>query len=165
MSQTKFVSYADQGFWAYDVALSVFLKALVDAAEACGDVRTAWLSAATSYWREVACIPDWSLTLNAEWSPSQHETFVFLAEKACTTLSTRESIPAEELAVSPILDGMQIFLRGAREVATAPVVELGRAIIALTTKQLPEAPKGEIWLYGAPTGRCTLRLLQVQKTK
>ena len=33
MSQTQYVKYANRGFWAYDVALGVFLKHLIDAAE------------------------------------------------------------------------------------------------------------------------------------
>ncbi|HKV95735.1 MAG TPA: hypothetical protein VJW20_24550 [Candidatus Angelobacter sp.] len=49
-----------------------------------------------------------------------------------------------------ILDDIRIFTRGATEVFTAPIVELGRAIIALVRGELPEAPKGQILLYGAP---------------
>jgi len=43
-------------------------------------------------------------------------------------------------------------------VDTAPVVELGRAMMALLSNELPEAPKGEAWLFGTPDGRSTIRM-------
>ena len=42
------------------------------------------------------------------------------------------------------------------EVLTAPIIELGRAIIALMSGNLPRPPKGETWFYGTPTGRSTI---------
>jgi hypothetical protein len=33
MTMTQFVRHGDRGFWAYDVALGVFLKHLIDVAE------------------------------------------------------------------------------------------------------------------------------------
>lgn len=159
MSKTKFVAYGDwsqaPGFWAYDVALNVFLKYLIDAAQANEQANTAWLSSAISDWR-VACVPDFMLRLDANWSSEQRQTFLDLAEEACAKLAARESIPAEEIVSWPILDDIRIFTRGATEVFTAPVVELGRAIIALVRGELPEAPEGQIWLYGAPEGRQTI---------
>jgi hypothetical protein len=140
VSKTKFVEYGDlnrplgdlpHGFWVYDVGLDIFLKYLIDAAQASEQANTAWLSSAISEWR-------------------------LLAEDACARLEARESIPAEEIVSWPILDDLRIFTRGADEVFTAPIVELGRAIIALVSGQLPEAPEGQIWLYGAPEGRMTI---------
>src|SRR5262249_45079298 len=164
MSKTKFIAYGNRdwaygdipsGFWAYDVALDVFLKHLIDAAEASEGTNTAWLSTAISDWR-LACVPDYGLTLDASWSAAQRQTFLALAEEACTRLATRESIPSEEIVSWPILDDIRIFTRGAAQVPTAPVIELGRAIIALVNRQLPEAPEGQIWLYGTPEGRMTI---------
>lgn len=34
MTATQFIEYERDGFWAYDVVLGVFLKHLIDAAEA-----------------------------------------------------------------------------------------------------------------------------------
>jgi hypothetical protein len=164
VSKTKFVEYGDlnrplgdlpHGFWVYDVGLDIFLKYLIDAAQASEQANTAWLSSAISEWR-LACIPDYGLTLDASWSSEQRQTFCVLAEDACARLEARESIPAEEIVSWPILDDLRIFTRGADEVFTAPIVELGRAIIALVSGQLPEAPEGQIWLYGAPEGRMTI---------
>jgi hypothetical protein len=46
----------------------------------------------------------------------------------------------------------------ANQVFTAPAIELGRAIIALLFGELPEAPKGEVWIFGTPMGRSTIRM-------
>jgi hypothetical protein len=141
MSATQYVKYADRGFWAYDVALGVFLKHLIDAAEKSDRATTAWLSHAISSWRVVACIGDYGLTLDADWSASQRRDFIALAEEASARLAKRASIPAEEIVRWQVLDDLSIFPRGATEVLTAPIVELGRAIIELVSGELPEAPR------------------------
>jgi len=158
MTKTQYVEYADRGFWAYDVALGVFLKHVIDAAEKSDQAETAWLSTAISSWRVVACISDYGLTLDADWSAPQKQAFIALGEVACARLAERASIPVGEIVGWPILDDLRIHTRGATEVLTAPVVELGRAIIALVSGELPEAPDGKIWFYGTPTGRQTLGL-------
>jgi len=157
VTKTQFVGFGNRGFWAYDVALGIFLKHLIDAARASEQSDTTSVSSAVADWRVTACISDYGLTLDPAWSANQHETFVGLAEEACKSLATREYIAAEEIVSWPILEDMRIFPRGAKAVFTAPVVELGRAIIDLVSGQLPDAPKGEIWFYGTPEGRCTLR--------
>jgi hypothetical protein len=156
MTKTQYVGCENRGFWAYDVALGVFLKHLIDAAETSGQAKTAWLSTAISSWREVACISDYGLTLGSGWSAAQRQAFIALAEVACARLAERASIPAGEIVGWPILDDLRIHTRGAVEVHTAPVVELGRAIIELVSGELPKAPDGEFWFYGTPTGRQTL---------
>jgi hypothetical protein len=153
VSQTKYVEYADHGFWAYDVALGVLLKHLIDAAEASDEAGAAWISAAVSSWRAAAGIPNFGLTLDAGWSEHQRQKFVALAEDACARLAKRVSIPAGEIVAWPILDDLRIFPRGALEVETAPVIELGRAFIELVSGELPEPPAGKIWIYGTETGR------------
>lgn len=158
MSKSQYVEYAKRGFWAYDVALGIFLRHLIDEAEKSDDARTEWLSTAISSWRVVACISDYGLTLGASWSETERRTFVALMEGACARLEERASIPAAEIVAWPLLNDLHIFPRGATEVFTAPVVELGRAMIALVSGRLPEAPDGEAWLYGTETGRQTLRM-------
>ena len=49
MSKTTYVEYAKRGFWVYDVTLGVFLKHVIDAKEASGQAKTAWLATAISY--------------------------------------------------------------------------------------------------------------------
>ena len=57
------------------------------------------------------------------------------------------------------MDNLRIFPRSnAKELRTAPVVELGRAIVALLLDQLPTPPKSEAWFFGAPEGRSTIQM-------
>ena len=164
MSKTKYVDYGNLGFWSYDVALGVFLKHLIDAAEASDQTATAWLSTAIAEWRAVASVPDIGLTLDEGWSPAERRDFVALAESACARLAERASIPAEEVIAWPLLDDLRIHPRGATEVLTAPVVELGRAIIALISGTLPESPTGSTdWLYGTDEGRTTIGRMSTQR--
>lgn len=158
MTATKGIKFEGRFFWAYDVAAGVFLKHLIDEAEASERVDGPWLSKAVSDWRVQAAITESGLTLEEEWSSAQRQVFIELAEAACKKLATRESIPAEEIVSWPLADELRIFPRGAKEVLTAPVIELGRAIIALVSGDLPQSPEGEAWFYGTPTGRSTIRM-------
>jgi hypothetical protein len=158
VSATQFVRYAGRGFWAYDVAVGVFLKYLLDAAEKSGEAHNPWLSEAISNWRVWAVISDFGFILDEHWSPEERKTFVALAEQACAAIASRNSIPAEEIVSWPFVDNLRIFPRGTKEVHTAPVVELGRAMVALLLGELPEAPKGEAWFFGTPDGRSILRM-------
>lgn len=161
MSRTKFVKYQDRGFWAYDVALAVFLKHLVDVAEPLAAASDgAWLAKAISWWRVIACVSDYGLNIDEAWSARQMDTFIGLADQACNLLGARDRIAADEITAWPILDDIRIFPRGATEVFTVPVVELGRAVVALVNGTLPPAPSGTLWLYGTPEGRQTVRMCQ-----
>jgi len=156
LSRTKYVDYADRGFWAYDVALGVFLKHLIDAAEGSDQADTGWLSIAIANWRETAAISDIGLTLDADWSVAQRQTFIDLTGHACTSLAKRESLPADEIIAWPLLDDLRIHARGVTELPAGPVIELGQPIIGLVAGTLPEAPIGTAWLYGTDRGRETI---------
>lgn len=158
MTATKGIEFEGRFFWAYDVAAGVFLKHLIDEAEASQQADAPWLSQAVSRWRVQAAVTECGLTLEDGWSSAQRQTFVELAEAACKKLAARESIPAKEVASWPMTDKLRIFPRSATEVRTAPIIELGRAIIALVSGNLPPSPKGEAWFYGTPTGRSTIRM-------
>jgi hypothetical protein len=158
MSQKQFVSYGDRGFWAYDVALGIFLKHLIEVAEphAVGLSRE-WLAKAVSFWRVVAGVGDYGLQIDEKWSAPHLDVFINLTGQACKLLRERVSIAADELAAwPPILDDLRIFPRGATEVFTAPIVELGMAIVALVDGSLPAAPVGTWWFFGTPEGRTTI---------
>jgi hypothetical protein len=156
VSKTKLVEYGTQWFWAYDVALGIFLKHLIDASEASDHANASWLRNDISSWQEVACIQDFGLAFDAGMSAAERQTLIILADKACSQLATREYIPAEEIVAWPLVDDLHICPRGATEVLTAPIVELGRAVMALISGELPEAPPGQTWLYGTETGRHTI---------
>ena len=156
MSWKKHVNFAGRGFWVYEVALGVFLKYLIDAAEACDQAKTPWLTERISDWRVSACIGDLALSLDDEWSAAQRGTFIALAEEACSMLSKRASIPAEEMMAWRVLDGEGISTRGETEVPTAPVIELGRALISLVSGEFPEEPDGHWFIYSL-SGRGTIK--------
>ena len=158
MTTTKGVEFEGRFFWAYDVAAGVFLKHLIDEAQASEHADEAWLSKAVSSWRVQAAITEFCLTLEEKWSSAQRAIFVELAEAVCKKLEKRDSIPAKEIASWPMTDELRIHPRGATEVLTAPIIELGRALIALVSGKLPPSPKGEAWFYGTPTGRSTIRM-------
>jgi|SRR5215813_9827153 len=158
MSATKGIKFEGRFFWAYDVAAGGFLKHLIDEAEASEHSQEPWLSKAVSSWRVQAAITEVGLTLDEEWSGTQRQIFIRLAEGACKKLATRESIPADEVASWPLVDELRIFPRSRTEILTAPVIELDHAIIALVSGNLPRSPRRKAWFYGTPVGRSTIRM-------
>lgn len=63
MTATKGIKFEGRFFWAYDVAAGVFLKHLIDEAEASEQAGEAWLSEAVSDWRAQAAIAEFGFTL------------------------------------------------------------------------------------------------------
>ncbi len=154
MTQTHYVSYGDKGFWVYDVGLSVFLKYLIDEAVIyLIDRENPWLDSAVSKWRIVACISPYGISFDDSLPESQIEILMSFIDGACLHLSERKVIPGIEIECWQILDDHKIFLRGASEVHTGPLVELGQAIIQLFSGTLPPDPDGGIYIYGTPSGR------------
>ena len=156
MSQSKSVTHGDRGFWAYDIVLGVFLKYLIDVVEATGQAHTPFLAEAVSSWR-LAPIYDFGVSLEASWTPLQRQNVITFAEEACARLATRESISTEEISSWTFTGHERVFHRGLKEVCTAPVIELGQAMIALLRHELPEPPKGEAWFF-THAGRSTIRM-------
>jgi hypothetical protein len=160
VSRTAFVNYGDDGFWAYDVALSIFLKHLIDVAEPrAGEPDTRWLREEVASWRVIAgpCQGTYGLEIKQSWSQAQRELFVELARQVCDLMAKRETWSAKEITSWPILDDARIFSRGARLISTAPIIELGQAVVGLAEGTLPEPPPGTWWFFGTPEGRDTIR--------
>lgn len=134
MTATKSIKFEGRLFWACDVAAGVFLKHLIDEAEASEQAGEAWLSEAVSDWRAQAAIAEFGFTLKEQWSSAERQTFITLAERACKKLATRQSIPAQEIASWPLVNELRIFPRSATEVLTAPIIELGHAIVECVWK-------------------------------
>ena len=157
MTSKQYVEYRDRGFWAYDIALGILLKHVIDIAEPLAATPDSeWLASAVSDWRVPAAISDYGLEIDKNWSATQLDVFVNLFHRACRSVDEREAIEAEEIESWTMLDGLHLSSRGAPKVFTAPVVELGRAIIALVEGTLPVAPSGTAWFYGVPQGRTTI---------
>ena len=141
MSQTLYVSFRDNGFWAYDVASSVFLEFLIDAATQLADGDSNhWLTEAIQHWRVNAVISDSGFHLDDDWSESQIDTVIDLCCKAVAAIRDYGDIPASEAQSWPILDDRRMFVRGHDPVPCEPVARLGDAIIALLQNTLPEPP-------------------------
>lgn len=157
MSATKYVNYGGRGFWAYDFVLGVFVKYLIDAVEATGYSRAPFLENALGSWRLVPII-DIGFPLEESWTALQRQNVITFVEEACARLATRDSIPIEEIVNWPSPRGLRLFHRGLKEVRTTPVIELGRAIIALLRDELPKAPEGEAWFF-TDKGCSTIRML------
>jgi hypothetical protein len=161
MSKTTPVYFHEEMFWAYDVALGVFLKHLIDAAEP-HTIRPGreWLSEAITDWRVVAGLGGgcFALAIEEYWSQEQREFLTGLADEACRQLARRDTIGAEEAQSWNVLDGKGVFTRGAERVETAQVVELGRAFIDLIRGMLGKSPANTRWFYGCPEGRLTIAM-------
>ncbi len=162
MSQTLFVHYRDDGFWAFDVVSAVFLKHLIDAATSHLERHDEpWLADSISHWRFNAVCGDLGLYLDEAWSDEQLATFTGLARKACEALSKRDKIAADEIQSWQMLvgdgDKSHCFARGLPAVTTASAVRLGEAIIKLVNGTLPKPPPGTWWFFATEDSGETLR--------
>jgi hypothetical protein len=157
MSKTKYVEFGGTGFWTFDIGLGVFLKHLIDVAlRRAAPSDEEWIAAGVNEWRRAAAIPDIGLEIDSSWSSSQLATFAQFVGEACAVLGEREVYTAEEITSWTLYEDLRLFPRGYALYPTAPVIELGTAIVALINGSLPAAPPGRQWLYGAPEGRTTI---------
>jgi hypothetical protein len=157
MSKTKFVEFREGGFWTFDVGLAVFLKHLIDVAVPRSESPDGqWMTDAISGWRRVAVIPDIGLEIESSWSTGQLATFLDLIDETCAKLAKREGYAAEEITSWVLYEDLRICPRGYAHYPTDPVIELGRAMVALIDGSLPAAPPGRQWLFGAPEGRIAM---------
>ena len=154
MSCKLFVEYRRNGFWAYDVAVGILLKHVIDCAKKFTvQEGFAWLRDCVERWCVNAVISDFGMHLDEAWSEDQIQIVRQLIDDACNDLLQRECIPAEEMSAWNILDGEGVFPRGASQFPTAPVIELGRAVQSLFDGTLPKAPGGRTWYFGVESGR------------
>lgn len=158
MSKSQYVEYADDGFWAYDVAIGVFLKHLIDVAERRTiEPENSWLSPCIEQWRINIIVSDYGLYLDETWSDTQRQTICELIDDACTQLRKRPSIPSDEMLGWDVLDGQGVDSRGAIQFPAAPVLELAQAVQALLCGTFPSAPEGHLWFYGTESGRTAIK--------
>ena len=158
MSETQFVEFANRGFWAYDVALGVFLKHLVDAGEHPDYDEVRWVQDALPKWRTVIAVAGSGLgwQIDEGWSDGESKLFLQLVAQATEQLASREAITVDEMKQWSVFEGLDAVSRGAAVVKTAPIVELGQAIHRLLESSLPHPPEGKHWFYGTPSGRTFL---------
>ncbi|MCU0719849.1 MAG: hypothetical protein MUC83_09105 [Pirellula sp.] len=148
MSRSLYIHFRDNGFWAYDVPSSVFLKFLIDAASERLTLGTdPWLSNAIQHWRLSAVISELSRYADDEWSQSQIHTVCELCRAAVEVIRSAGDIPAGEIESWPILDEHRISTRGHDFIPCEPVARLGDAFIALLNGTLPEPPARHRWFF------------------
>ncbi|MGI9457501.1 MAG: hypothetical protein ACR2NU_13135 [Aeoliella sp.] len=148
MSRTVYVNFRDNGFWAYDVASSVFLKFLIDAAvERSASTADAWLGEAIERWRANAVVPNMGFYLDDDWSQSQIDTVIELCRVSADVLRKGGDIAAIDIASWPILEDFRIFPRGHDPVPVEPVARFGDAVVALVQGNLPEPPDRHWWFF------------------
>ena len=148
MSRSLYVDFRDNGFWAYDVASSVFLKFLIDAANERTAVDTDhWLSEAIQNWRVSAVISDLGFYLDDNWSQLQIDTVIKLCRTATEVIRAGGNIPASEIESWPILDDQRVFTRGHDPVPSKAVARFGDAVISLLQITLPEPPDRHWWFF------------------
>jgi hypothetical protein len=158
MSRTASIDHAGRNVWAYDVALGILLKHMIDAASRHDGTHRDWLSGQVDAWRLIAGIGggNYGLSVDRRWSQEQIDLFLDIVRQACRTLSERDEIPSSEIESWPILDDLRLHTRGAEVVETAPIIELGQTILALVDGTLPPAPPSTWWYVGLPGGRRTI---------
>jgi hypothetical protein len=156
MSRTFYVKFKGRGFCCFDVVGKIFLKHLIDAAEASlldsSDMpqigfKNAWLEHVIQKWRVAAIVTEYAFFLEDQWVDEQVDFACALIERACEMLSRRQQISAKEFTSWPMLDDERIFARGLASVSTACLIHLGEAVIALRNNTLPEPPAGTWWYY------------------
>ncbi len=148
MSKSVYVGFRDQGFWAFDVIVSILLKHLVEVAEP-KVADNQWLAEVVHQWRVGTVIPDsCGVNLDDNWSDEQVEVIVLLFEETCKMLQEQDNITAEQIAQWQLLDAMQIFCRGIPVFSAKSIVDLCEAIILMLCGRLPPAPAGTWWWYG-----------------
>src|SRR5262245_46659547 len=105
MSKNQFIWYRGNDFCAYDVAVGVFLKHLIDRAEQYllrHDSR--WLRECIDRWRVNAVINEYGVHLDEAWSEEQRGIIRMLIDEACGVLGERPVIASQEVESWEILD-------------------------------------------------------------
>lgn len=157
MSKSAYVEFADQGFWAFDVSLSIMLAETVWVGEGLPrDQRPEWLPGSLDKLRVLAVVSDLGFLVELSWPVDGVDLLRSLLMEVSRRLTARGTLSADEVATWDVLDGDTIGLRNAAIVDLAPVVELTQATIQLLEGTLPQAPPGTCWMYGLEGGRLTV---------
>jgi hypothetical protein len=160
MSKTTPVEFRGRGFWAFDVSLSILLAELIDVAEALGsDQRPPWLAGALPTLRVHAVVgADFLFSPDLGLEGGQLDELIGLVAEASRRLRQRRTVTAAEAAQWQVLDDHTVIWRPAAAVETAPIAELGQAIIQLLQGTLPSPPPGTWWYFGLSGGPRTIAM-------
>ena len=148
MTRTAHVNFRDDGFWAYDVAGSVFLWFLIDAAnKRLSSHDEPWLREMVQHWRVAAFITEMAHYTDDNWTTSQVDLVIQLSRHAIDAIRSHGDFAASDVQSWPVLDENRIFARGHDPIPAEPVARLGDAFIQLLQGQLPAPPDQHWWFY------------------
>ena len=147
MSQSTLVRFRGGKFWAYDVAVGVLLKYVID--RAVDGPAELWLTAAVERWRWETVVNEFGVHLDGNWSDRQVRAVDGLFAAACRDLSVRGPITAAEVE-TPAWDllpdepgrthDLGPGLRGADRFEPDRAVQVGRGVRFLLAGSLPPLP-------------------------
>lgn len=155
MSKLVSVEFVGNGFWAYDVSLSILLAEMIGVAEETSELPR-WLVGVLGKLRVHAVVPDLLLDLDFGLDEAQLDAFLTLLNDAKGRLLRRKIVTAGEAAEWRVLEDHKVLWRGADKVATAPIAELGEAMIQLIRGTIQVAPSGTWWCFGVEDGPRTI---------
>jgi hypothetical protein len=158
VSKTVPVGFRTTRFWAYDVSLSILLAETVGVAQETEQGRLApWLAGVLDRLRVQAVVgSSFALDLDLEVDDAQREQILGYVLEACRRLRRRGTVTATEAYRWNVMPDEPVIWRGADAVDTAPIADLGEAIIALIRGTLPAPPPGTWWFFGVDDGPRTI---------
>jgi hypothetical protein len=164
VSRTKTIEYAGRAVWVIDDALAVLMTYMLDAL---GDRdpsdQPAWLTEQIPDLRVTAGVSDygWTIDRGSSLTGARARELIALVEDACQRLASDHPIPLDEALTWKMLDDLPVIGRPnlwGDPINIEPVLELGRAIVALIDGTLEPPPAGTWWCFGWPSGRTTIRM-------
>jgi hypothetical protein len=160
MSKTTPVQFRGRSLWAFDVSLSILLAELIDIAEALSpQQRPPWLPGALPTLRVHAVVgADLQFNPDLDLEDGQLDELISLIAQATRRLRQQRTVTAAEAAEWRVLDNRPVLWRSADAVDTAPIAELGEAIIQLLQGTLPPSPPGTWWYFGLSGGPRTVAM-------
>jgi hypothetical protein len=153
MSKITTISYRGRKIYAYDIGRGVLLAEIARVAEESPAVNQyPWLAERLRTLRVRVLVDDYEFSLDADW-PDEQELLVELIATANQRLADRKVITAQEAMEWRVLDNHVLPWRGSEPEPTAPIVDIGDAIIQLIRGTLPPDPSdGRHWCFGFPGG-------------
>ena len=157
MSKTVFVEFRDDGFWAYDVASSIFANFIAEAASKMND-SDKWITESIHNWRVNAIVSDYGFYLDDNWSSDQIHMVRDLCHQASEAIRKFGELDGETIQSWKQINGGSIDTRGHDVIPSEPIARLGDAIAALLYQTLPAAPENHWWFYGLDKEIGTLKM-------
>jgi len=162
VSKTVAVTNGEVSFWAYDLALGIWLKLF------CDEVRSqGWAGPGATFESDVR---EWELTavlganrgldLAREWTIEKRLMFDEAARRVQQALAAGDHLGSDEINSWRLLDGQPIARAGTLggRLQAEPILDLGEALMGLVAGNLASAPPGTWWMIGYSPERTTIEM-------